>query len=111
MLNRRSNPRREGRNADQISTGDQEMLLFIGEGNRGPYFVKGHYPFQAVEDLDATYQGHADSILRDVLGRIESCAMEGARSRISPTKTSRRWTIRPGSFRASRFPYRSPSCP
>jgi hypothetical protein len=64
--------------AIKITTGEQELLLFIGEGNRGPYFVTGHYPFLAVEDLDAAYQGHADRILRDVLGRIENCAMEGA---------------------------------
>jgi hypothetical protein len=64
--------------AIKISTGDQELLLFIGEGNRGPYFVTGHYPFVAIEDLDGAYQGEADGILRDVLGRLERCAMEGA---------------------------------
>jgi hypothetical protein len=64
--------------AIKIRTGEQEMLLFIGEGNRGPYFVTGRFPFQAVEDLDATYQGHADGILRNVLERLERCAMEGA---------------------------------
>ena len=47
----------------KISTGEQGLLLFIGEGNRGPHFVTGHYPFQAVEDLDGAYHGHASAIL------------------------------------------------
>jgi hypothetical protein len=64
--------------AIKFSTREQEMLLFLGQGNHGPFFVTGRYPFQAVEDLDGKYHGDASAILEDVLGRLERCAMEGA---------------------------------
>jgi CheY-like chemotaxis protein len=54
----------------KITTDRQEMLLFAGEGNPGPWFVTGHYPFPTIEDFAGEYQSNADSILGDVLTRL-----------------------------------------
>lgn len=56
----------------------QEMLLYPAQGKRGPWWVTGQYPFQVTEDLDASTQGDHETMLADVLGRLEACARSGA---------------------------------